>query len=182
MIKNVNNLTNNINTGTACEDLEPGIHARPAPTTRVLYEDFCEVARGVRVPVVISFEFRKVDGQRLAPRLCITINRRVDTEHLSKSHPPLSSETMAEINSTIHYNNISCIRLHDDAEGQRYTFEFIGESQAQSYYAPDWAGWRWEIFALKRNLYTEELGMNFKHTPRTEKSEATIEFTYDSIV
>jgi len=182
LIKNVNNFTTNVNIGAACEDLEPGIHARPAPTASVLYEDFCEVVRGVRVPVVILFEFRKVDGHRLAPRLCITINRRVDTERLNKSDPPLSSETMAEINSTICFNNISCIRLHDDAKRQRYTFEFIGESQAQSCYAPDWAGWRFEIFALKRDVYTEELGMNFKHTPRTEKSESTIEFTYDSIV
>ena len=168
-------------------------HAQPAPTATVEYSATYRVG-DVEVPVIISFQFTRAHSQRLAPhllwlrtstqispRLRITVSRRLDTTRLKDLNQPLSPETEAQITFAKHWNNIACIRLHEDGYGMvRYTFEFIGASQAQSYHAPEWACWDARVFARNQQVFTHELGMTFKQRPRTETSDMLLEFTFDS--
>ena len=120
------------------EDLEPELHekilreAQPAPTATVEYSATCRVG-DVTVPVIVSFQFTRAHSQRLAPqllwlrtstqispRLRITVSRRLDTtrlKDLEDLNQPLSPETEAQITFTKHWNNIACIRLHEDSYG-----------------------------------------------------------------
>jgi len=186
-------------TAASWRDLEPELHeqilrhAQPAPTATVEYSATQRVG-DVEVPVIISFQFTRAHSQRLArhllslrtstqisPRLRITVSRRLDTTHLKDLNQPLPPETEAQIEFTKHWNNIACIRLHEDSYGiVRYTFEFIGASQAQSYHAPEWAWWDSKVFARNQQVFTDELGMTFKQTPRTATSGVLLEFTFDT--
>ena len=167
--------------------------AQPAPTATVEYSATHRVG-DVEVPVIISFQFTRAHSQRLAPRLLwmrtstqisprlrITVSRRLDTTRLEDLNQPLLPETEAQIAFTKHWHNIACIRLHEDGHGiVRYTFEFIGASQAQSYRAPEWAWWDSRVFARNQQVFTDELGMTFKQTPRTATSGVLLEFTFDT--
>jgi hypothetical protein len=189
-------------------DLEPELHeqilrlAQPAPTATVAFEDFCPVRegplRGVNVPVEIKFEFTKAHSQRLgpasqllwlrayhrttriAPRLRITVSRRVDSARARAAGlelPP--EEVLKKINAAVHYNNIAKIRLHEVAF-DRYSFQFFGASQLQSYHAPDWALWSFRVFALSKDKFTEDLGMAFSQAPRTATCGPLLEYAYDT--
>ena len=186
-------------TAPSWRDLEPELHeqilrhAQPAHTATVEYSATHRVG-DVEVPVIISFQFTRAHSQRLArhllwlrtctqisPRLRITVSRRLDTTHLKDLNQPLPPETEAQIKFTKHWNNITCIRLHEDGYGTvRYTFEFIGASQAQSYHAPEWAWWDSRVFARNQQVFTDELRMTFKQTPRTATSDVLLEFTFDT--
>ena len=180
-------------------DLEPELHeqilchARPAPTATVEISATYRVG-DVEVPVIISFQFTRAHSQRLAPhllwlrtptkisqRLRIAVSRRLDTTRLTDLNEALPPETEAQIKFTKYWNNIACIRLHEHGDGRvRYTFEFIGASQAQSYHAPEWAWWDTRVFAQNQQVFTHELGMTFTQRPRTATSDMLLEFTFDT--
>jgi hypothetical protein len=92
---------------------------------------------------------------------------------------PPEVKSCEALNATVHYHNISKIRLHEVAF-DRYSFQFVGASQLQSYHAPDWALWSFGVYNLSKDKFTEDLGMTFSQTPCTATSGPLLEYAYDT--
>jgi hypothetical protein len=183
-------------------DLEPELReqilrlAEPAPTATVAFADTARLG-ALEVPVEICFEFTQAHSQRLAekllwlraatgttrlpqvaPRLRVAVRRRVVANPGELPAEALAAaEALKSLNATVHYHNIAKIRLHEVAF-DRYSFEFVGASQLQSYHAPDWALWPFRVYARERAKFTDELSMAFSQT-RTA-SGPLLEYAYDT--